>query len=167
VATTSSQGKGVSTSSAAAVAMSATELQEYRERNEQEKPQGNRFGPMSMIGFLLLLICVPGLCCWFCWIKVLNKGEGRKARSLPEIVDMESVSGVSTRTEPTVSAVESSACQVQSEDIFATRELKDHDAPVQAAVCCPQVCPQRSGDVVRSTPLNTRRSGNPGHVMAL
>ena len=22
------------------------------------------------IGFLLLLICVPGLCCWFCWIKV-------------------------------------------------------------------------------------------------
>lgn len=117
-------------SGAAAVAMSATELQEYRERNEQEKPQGNRFGPMSMtlgptwiayncfcwnsfssklfsefsdagccvfppalcqidlglvwigwsgvflpktalrIGFLLLLICVPGLCCWFCWIKV-------------------------------------------------------------------------------------------------
>ena len=43
---------------------------------------------------------------------MLNKGEGRKARSLPEIVDMESVSGVSTRTEPTVSAVESSACQV-------------------------------------------------------
>lgn len=56
--------------------------------------------------------------------------------------------------------------QVQSEDLFATRELKDHDPPVQAAVCCPQVCPQRSGDVVRSTPLNTRRSGNPGHVMA-
>eukprot|EP00435_Cladocopium_sp_Y103_P005236 s5073_g1.t1 len=91
---------------------------------------------LQAIGFLLLLICVPGLCCWFCWIKVLKGGEGHKARSLPEIVDMESVSGVSTRTEPTVSVVESSACQVQSEDIFATRELKDHDAPVQSVGCC-------------------------------
>eukprot|EP00913_Durusdinium_trenchii_P003935 g3644.t1 len=88
----------------------------------------------SRIGFLLLLICVPGLCCWFCWIKVLNKGDRSKARSLPEIVDMESVSGVSTRTEPTVSQAESSACQVQSEDLFATRELKEHDGPMSLAV---------------------------------
>ncbi|CAK9032024.1 zinc_ribbon_2 domain-containing protein, partial [Durusdinium trenchii] len=80
------------------------------EQEEVQRPQG-RIGPLSMIGFLLLLICVPGLCCWFCWIKVLNKGDRSKARSLPEIVDMESVSGVSTRTEPTVSQAESSACQ--------------------------------------------------------
>lgn len=39
---------------------------------EKGKP---RFGPLSMVGFLLLLICVPGLCCWFCWIKVMNKGR--------------------------------------------------------------------------------------------
>lgn len=62
--------------------------------------------------------------------------------------------------------------QVQSEDIFATRELKDHDAPVQSVGCCPQVCPQPGGgggEVVRATPLNTLRGGTPatGHVMAL
>ena len=28
--------------------MSATELQEYHERSEQEEPKGNRFGPVSM-----------------------------------------------------------------------------------------------------------------------
>lgn len=156
-----------------AAAVMPQELQAFQEnRPAQPKPKGNRFGPMSMIGFLLLLICVPGLCCWFCWIKVLKGGGAHKARSLPEIVDMESVSGVSTRTEPTVSAVESSACQVQSEDIFATRELKDHDAPVQSVGCCPQVCPQPGGgggEVVRATPLNTLRGGTPatGHVMAL
>lgn len=89
---------------------------------------------------------------------MLNKGEG-KARSLPEL-DMESVSGVSTRTEPT-SHVESSACQagrrsqrhlklrqVQSEDLFATRELRD---PPTNVSCCPQVCPQSTGEVVRNT----------------
>ena len=76
---------------------------------------------------------------------MLNKGEG-KARSLPEL-DMESVSGVSTRTEPT-SHVESSACQVQSEDLFATRELRDPPANVS---CCPQVCPQSNGEVVRNS----------------
>ena len=28
------------------------------------------------IGFLLLLICVPGLCCWFCWIKAGTAPSG-------------------------------------------------------------------------------------------
>jgi len=50
---------------------------------------------------------------FFSFWQVLKGGGAHKARSLPEIVDMESVSGVSTRTEPTVSAVESSACQVR------------------------------------------------------
>ena len=58
--------------------------------------------------------------------------------------------------------------QVQSEDIFATRELKDHDAPVHSVGCCPQVCPQGGGgEVVRATPLNTRGTPATGHVMAL
>eukprot|EP00438_Fugacium_kawagutii_P027273 Skav214366 [mRNA] locus=scaffold86:667002:677714:+ [translate_table: standard] len=82
------------------------------------------FGYDLRIGFLLLLICVPGLCCWFCWIKVLKRGEGgSKARSLPEIVDMESVSGVSTRTEPTVSGAESSACQARQREAQQSQEL--------------------------------------------
>lgn len=55
-------------SGAAAVAMSATELQEYRERNEQEKPEGNRFGPMSMT---LGPTWIAYNC--FCWISFSSK----------------------------------------------------------------------------------------------
>ncbi|CAK9079899.1 unnamed protein product [Durusdinium trenchii] len=82
---------------------------------------------------------------------------------------MESVSGVSTRTEPTVSQAESSACQVQSEDLFATRELKEHDGPVNSVGCCPQVCPQQNGEVVRTqvSVHNTRLWPQQGNVMAL
>ena len=71
---------------------------------------------------------------------MLNKGEGRKARSLPEIVDMESVSGVSTRTEPTVSGAESSACQVPLQ-----RLIWKHTGETSSLVSC-EILPGPTND---------------------
>lgn len=118
--------------------------QDAMEDTAKREMKGSRFGPLPMAGFLLLLICIPGLCCWFCWIKVLNKGSSDKARALPDTVDMESVSAVSTRTE-TTSQMESSACQVGSDELYLPRDLKDsdmrdmRDMPMTVG-CCPHVC---------------------------
>lgn len=59
--------------------------------------------------------------------------------------------------------------EVQSEDLFATRELKEHDGPVNSVGCCPQVCPQQNGEVVRTqvSVHNTRLWPQQGNVMAL
>ena len=124
------------------------------EETTKREMKGSRFGPLPMIGFLLLLICIPGLCCWFCWIKVLNKGSSDKARALPDTYDMESVSAVSTRTE-TTSHLESSACQVGSDELYLPRDLKDsdmRDVPMTVG-CCPHVC----GDAKEAPPFRTDR----------
>ena len=55
--------------------------------------------------------------------QVLNKGGGHKDARSPEILDMESVSGVSTRTE-TASGAESSACQAAGEQMAAAERSK-------------------------------------------
>ena len=144
--------KGETTTARADLEVQGEEDAQAGEELKAEK-QGSRFGPVSMIGFLLLLICVPGLCCWICWIKVLNKGSPDRARALPEIVDMESVSAVSTRTE-TTSQMESSACQVHSDELYLSRDLKESDVPV-AVGCCPHVCPREAGEVVQAPPFRT------------
>ena len=142
------------------------DIREGDETKQHEK-HGSRFGPLSMIGFLLLLICIPGLCCWICWIRILNKrspDRSDRARALPEIMDMESVSAVSTRTEAT-SQVESSACQVQSDELYLSRDLKETDVPM-AVGCCPHVCSSHAGGgVVQAPPLRTdpRRTINSGY----
>ena len=138
--------------------------QDVREGDETtHEMKGSRFGPVSMVGFLLLLICIPGLCCWFCWIKVLNKGD--KARELPDMVDMESVSAVSTRTEMTSQMESSSACQVQSDDLYLSRDLKDSDVPMSVG-CCAHGCQSQTGEVVRAPPFHTDRRQVKG-VLAL